>query len=472
MPVLQQYSLQDYNAKKAANPGQTFYNPGNGNLDIDQQTAQLLALQANHRDLVGPAANAYNDFVTGKISLEQAISLMGGTPVYDPTKGPQVDYGQGNQNFTGTFTPPAVTPVVSPTSATAPGGTISTSGNVPIPNITQNLGPGSQGDQVNALQTWLVQNGYMSAQDMATGPGVYGPKTTAAVAAWQKKSGIDTAGNPGYFGPRSMAYLTQAQNSGTSGGSSGTGGTGIGAGGTGIGGSAADGLDQDAIDGLKFLFGWTDEQVQQYAKDNPADVQHWAMTGEYLKKQNDLGIQARDASADAIRQAYDAASKDPLIIGKYRDIQATDQSNFSNNLASLQSSADVTAQNQKAQFEQDYKNLAETAAASGQAYSGFRQQATDKLGQQQSGVITSTRQGLKDSLTNMVSSLQQKYGSDQFSALFPNLTLNYNNPTGSAEAISPNMIPGQLQGTIGIQKAGDIANRQSQILQGIQPATT
>ncbi len=67
----------------------------------------------------------------------------------------------------------------------------------------------------------------MTAADEATGPGTYGPKTMAAVASWQKASGIDTQGNPGYFGPISKTYLTsQAGNAGTgsaSGGASTTG---------------------------------------------------------------------------------------------------------------------------------------------------------------------------------------------------------------------------------------------------------
>lgn len=72
-----------------------------------------------------------------------------------------------------------------------------------------NLGPGSHGQDVSTLQNWLMHNGYLSAADIATGPGIYGPKTTAAVAAWQAANGIDTGGNPGYFGPHSHAFLQQ-----------------------------------------------------------------------------------------------------------------------------------------------------------------------------------------------------------------------------------------------------------------------
>lgn len=77
-----------------------------------------------------------------------------------------------------------------------------------------NLGPGSTGANVQALQQWLVQNGYMTQAQMNTGPGIYGPQTKAAVASWQSSAGIDTQGNPGYFGPISQQYLSQNPNTG------------------------------------------------------------------------------------------------------------------------------------------------------------------------------------------------------------------------------------------------------------------
>lgn len=72
-----------------------------------------------------------------------------------------------------------------------------------------NLAPGASGDAVSKLQNYLVSQGFLKSGDLADGgAGSYGPKTTAAVAAWQKAMGIDTKGNPGYFGPISKAYLS------------------------------------------------------------------------------------------------------------------------------------------------------------------------------------------------------------------------------------------------------------------------
>lgn len=86
-------------------------------------------------------------------------------------------------------------------------------------NINSNLGPGSTGSDVLALQNWLIGQGYLTQSQVATGPGTYGPQTTAAVTAWQNANHIDTQGNPGYFGPISRTFVqnqgSTSQNSST-----------------------------------------------------------------------------------------------------------------------------------------------------------------------------------------------------------------------------------------------------------------
>lgn len=72
------------------------------------------------------------------------------------------------------------------------------------------LQPGAKGDAVKQLQDFLVAAGYMTAQQVATGPGIYGPQTTAAVAALQKALGVDNASGPGFFGPRTIAAVQAA----------------------------------------------------------------------------------------------------------------------------------------------------------------------------------------------------------------------------------------------------------------------
>lgn len=69
---------------------------------------------------------------------------------------------------------------------------------------------------VKQLQDYLVENKYLTPDAFGadkSGYGVYGPKTTAAVAALQTKLGIDNSTGVGQFGPRTIAALTGASGS-------------------------------------------------------------------------------------------------------------------------------------------------------------------------------------------------------------------------------------------------------------------
>ena len=77
---------------------------------------------------------------------------------------------------------------------------------------TTNLQPNSNGPEVEKLQDFLVSQGFMTPEQVATGSGIYGPQTKAAVSNWQRAKGVNTAGNPGYWGPVSIAAATSISN--------------------------------------------------------------------------------------------------------------------------------------------------------------------------------------------------------------------------------------------------------------------
>lgn len=82
-----------------------------------------------------------------------------------------------------------------------------------MPNIQNNLGPGSTGNEVADLQKWLIQQGYSipSIQNGSAQPGYYGAETQAAVTAWQKAVGVNpnSPSDYGYFGPLSRAAMAK-----------------------------------------------------------------------------------------------------------------------------------------------------------------------------------------------------------------------------------------------------------------------
>ena len=63
------------------------------------------------------------------------------------------------------------------------------------------------GAQVLQLQQYLMSRGLLTQKDIDTGPGVYGPKTTAAVAQLQNSLGVDSAGGVGFYGPKTIAAV-------------------------------------------------------------------------------------------------------------------------------------------------------------------------------------------------------------------------------------------------------------------------
>lgn len=101
----------------------------------------------------------------------------------------------------------APTPAPTSPQAANPGTPASIAPKVQPPQVA--LQPGATGADVKALQDYLVSLGFMTPEQVATGPGIYGPKTTAAVQAFQQTFGVDNSTGPGFWGPRSIATATQ-----------------------------------------------------------------------------------------------------------------------------------------------------------------------------------------------------------------------------------------------------------------------
>ena len=78
---------------------------------------------------------------------------------------------------------------------------------------TSNLQPGDSGAEVEELQNYLVSQGYLTQEQMDTGPGIYGPRTTEAVRQLQESLGVDNTTGPGYFGPRTQQAISQQSQS-------------------------------------------------------------------------------------------------------------------------------------------------------------------------------------------------------------------------------------------------------------------
>lgn len=82
---------------------------------------------------------------------------------------------------------------------------------------TTELKPGDTGEQVKQLQDYLVSQGLMTREEVNTGYGTYGPKTTAAVQKLQTQLGVDNTSGVGYYGPKTIAAAGGGTGTGTGG---------------------------------------------------------------------------------------------------------------------------------------------------------------------------------------------------------------------------------------------------------------
>ncbi|QSQ22833.1 peptidoglycan-binding protein [Pyxidicoccus parkwayensis] len=80
----------------------------------------------------------------------------------------------------------------------------------PWPVPEKDLKRGDSGKDVQALQDSLVELGYLTQEQVATGPGQFGPKTQAALEKFQKDHGLPT---DGHYEARTREALSQALNS-------------------------------------------------------------------------------------------------------------------------------------------------------------------------------------------------------------------------------------------------------------------
>jgi len=200
-----------YKAPELAVPGQNNYTLGMNQVRFDDQ---------NNVVAVGPT-KATEDTVPG--SAYQEISP--GATVFDPVTGqavftaPTTPSQAGTANDNNSIGPakskqytdlgyknitPDMTQAQADAAVAAQQKPSAASG---YPTV--NLQPGSTDTaNVKKLQDWLVANGYMTQEEVNTGYGNYGAKTTAAVAKVQQQYGVDNTGAVGYWGPKTLAALT------------------------------------------------------------------------------------------------------------------------------------------------------------------------------------------------------------------------------------------------------------------------
>ncbi len=167
-----------------------------------------------------PNPNSTSETINGPGSVDPSSIVPEGVTPLAPGAAPAQqtpNLGANGQSNTTTGTPqgvplaPGQTQAPTNTPASTPQ---STKTNVTPPQVA--LQPGNTGDNVKALQDYLVSQGLMTQEQVNTGYGTYGPQTTAAVAALQQKLGVDNSTGVGYFGPKTLSAIESQSSQNTS----------------------------------------------------------------------------------------------------------------------------------------------------------------------------------------------------------------------------------------------------------------
>jgi len=182
-----------------------------------------------------------------------------------------------------------------------------------------------------------------------------------------------------------------------------------------------------------------------------------------FKQQYQQGTVNADIQAADLQKAIDSVANDVEFKAKYGDSLALSNDAFKQTLQDYQFQTGQIGEQQKDQFLAQRKQLAEASAAAGQAYSGFREQAKQQLAKEQTGIIESTRQQIKNQLQNLGTSYEAQFGT----AAVKTPTTQYVNPmTGVAENYAYNQVGGiygsqplamkQEQEQAGAQRYGNV----------------
>jgi len=114
-----------------------------------------------------------------------------------------VEYWVNDRGRAASGPSPSPTPTPQPPSPTPPPATTPPTTGLPQTTLRQ----GDRGEAVRMLQQSLIRLGYMTEAAYNTGPGIFGPRTDAALRAFQRDAGITV---DGIYGPQTRQALTQA----------------------------------------------------------------------------------------------------------------------------------------------------------------------------------------------------------------------------------------------------------------------
>lgn len=252
---------------------------------------------------------------------------------------------------------------------------------------TTNLQPGQTGAAVSQLQQFLLSKGLLTAKQIATGPGIYGPATTAAVTKWQQQNGVDNTSGPGYWGPRSIAAAS---------------------------GKAGPGQDQASVDAIYKAAAANNPVIKDLTKGGSTLEQIVAAlsTGDLSGITDPMGM---PFSVQDQQTALQQADEDQKLF--YEALKTKETADAESILAQKQADYQDYLISSGQEFEGEKTKLDQTAANQGVLFSGGRTQKEKNLERTYNQDQVSKLGSMTRDIGSTATDFQYKYGPDAANSL-------------------------------------------------------
>ena len=289
-----------------------------------------------------------------------------------------------------------------------------------LPNTTINRG--STGDQVKALQQYLIGLGYPNVK----ADGIYGPVTESTVKQFQADNGVTADGN---FGPQTIA---KAQNLSSTGNAAGNPGTGK--------------LPDDPSQMYNTATGQLNDKFQPqnqadldtwynsyvaahptFAGNSPQAVKDAVASGNFSKLTDSSG---KPFSNAAFSSAVDAAGN--ALAPGFDATKQKDTADLTSSLGANNAAYNTNEVKDVASFQNDKNTLDKTAADNGVLFSGGRYQKENQLANTYQNNAGANAADLATKNGSLANAYQYKYGG--IAAAAPSLSSYYNMSTPTYNA--------------------------------------
>jgi len=410
-------------------------------------------------------AKQYNaDIKSGK--LVQIGTFANGQPAYVPANSPAALQSKG-------VTPTAANVAPEFRNLFTPGGTTTTA-TTPAPSITQDMKVGSSGDEVKALQKWLISQGYSIP---AGATGYYGEQTKAAVSQWQNANKIDTKGGAGSFGPISRAFINQGSAPSNVPGATPQvpGATPTAPGATPVAGASTSGTQWDSmINGDPLLSEYLKDPLNKRLFDSsPEELKgNFLQTARGLQKAIEAGKIVNPnitITPEKLKEFYDTAHSqlDPY----YKEQFAQIRGGLDESISRMMQDYQKTVTQSEKPFQETLKTAATTEAESGTVYSSGRVKRERDRIIEQNRQLADLSQGVERSARDLGVAYERKVGTPIARTLnMPKIAQYQVGGRGRLESAGERQLfnTGDLTGaselgTLGAERATAIENRKSSL---------